>query len=274
MARSRSESEWRAGSAGGRLTTTMTAGHPYRPLLGRHELPLGDGGERPRPRPERPRDGGEGTSEIELRLGLVELRRTVWAGSALDGRQARAGPRVLRFTIDVVQLLVVEPGTSRLPPDGSHPLKVVHGSTSSSPTFAQMDSAVRPSRRAAASAADFRTTRFAVTRVSAAQPEPYSVESASRRMRPISASSTPLPAPPPPPARPSWSRPRWRPARPRSLPARAGIRHRCRRGRFERRPPPPTSAACASPSRYRSPSLPCRPDGLPLLKRCRSAVRR
>ena len=54
-------------------------------------------------------------------LPLHAFRRRV-----LDDRPSRADLTVLRSAVDLVQLLVVEAGTSRPPPDGSHPLKVVH----------------------------------------------------------------------------------------------------------------------------------------------------
>ena len=78
LSHSGSSGDWRTGSAEGRITTSMTAAHPY--LLwssGKTSLWAMVGGGRGAATNRRDTNGREGNSGTELRLGLVELRRQI-----------------------------------------------------------------------------------------------------------------------------------------------------------------------------------------------------
>ena len=95
VARSRGESDWRVGSASGRLRTTLTVLHPYAQwsdgTMSVWAMAGGGRGGWGEAENEREATGGVGASTLGLRLGLVEARRRLGAaGGAGFGLRADA----------------------------------------------------------------------------------------------------------------------------------------------------------------------------------------
>ena len=94
MGRSRGAGDWNAGSAGGRLSTSMTSVHPYlRWSGGATSVWTTFGAGRGEARNERTATGRVGTSPLDLSVGLVEFqRRLVRTDGAVEfGLRADAG---------------------------------------------------------------------------------------------------------------------------------------------------------------------------------------
>ena len=94
MGRSRGAGDWNAGSAGGRLSTSMTSVHPYlRWSGGATSVWTTFGAGRGEARNERTATGRVGTSPLDLSVGLVEFqRRLARTGGAVEfGLRADAG---------------------------------------------------------------------------------------------------------------------------------------------------------------------------------------
>ena len=86
--RSRGAGDWRTGTAAGRVATSMTAIHPYaRWSDGTTSVWTMAGAGRGAAENARAATGGVGESDLDLRMGLVEVRRRV--GGSADGRTFR-----------------------------------------------------------------------------------------------------------------------------------------------------------------------------------------
>ncbi len=84
LSRSRSVGDWRAGASNGELTQTMTAIHPYLRWTGKSASILGSAGAG-RGDAENLRESGRlGASAMNLRLGLVELKKRLGKPGGLD----------------------------------------------------------------------------------------------------------------------------------------------------------------------------------------------
>ena len=94
LSRSRGSGDWNAGTAGGRLSTTMMSVHPYlRWSRGATSVWTTFGAGRGEARNERTATGRVGTSPLDLAMGLVEFRRRLGpaGGPVAFGVRADAG---------------------------------------------------------------------------------------------------------------------------------------------------------------------------------------
>ena len=126
LARSRGAGDWRAGTARGRLTTTLTAVHPYAHWSdGATAVWAMIGGGRGTAENARDATGGVETSALGLRMGLVEARRRIGAaGGGVqfavrgDAAWARLATGRGEQTVDAQRAAVNQRGCVAPVPDG------------------------------------------------------------------------------------------------------------------------------------------------------------
>ena len=132
LARSWAAGDWHAGTARGRMTTTLTAVHPYLHWSdGATSVWTMVGGGRGAAVNERAVTGGQETSGLELRLGLVEARRrlgTVGGGVQLGLRGDAAWAQLTTEAGDeTIDALRVEVNQARVGVELTRPFRMSNG---------------------------------------------------------------------------------------------------------------------------------------------------